>query len=461
MSENSGEATWSEEDRPTRRRRRFRWWHAVLTLLVLVALGLFVMRVHFLRQFEARVTALEAAGHPVTTEQLDAMYPPLAAGQANAADLLQDAVELYRDSLSSQENKLLPLVGSGEIPGRGRSIPNDVREIMTRFLDENREGLARLHDAARLDTCRYRMEWSFDAEDDPLLGATYRNGGLLCLSALQFFDSGQTELAVEAIASGLRLAEFAGQVPTFSATLTSFHVRDRAASTLQWGLNQTSLTEAQLRRLQDAFSQSGDPEIVTRALACHRCMLLPAFRRLDLYPSGEGLAGPVGAIYEALGLAARDGSMFSDVVESHIDVTRQPLSRWQAEMTRIQSQWEPRLQTSALLAPMAEGGFSGALRLYLWNAATIECTRAALAVERYRVTKGSLPMSLSELAPEFLDDVPLDPYTGRTLRYERLQSGFVVYSVGEDGHDDGGWERPDRSQRTSGQTYDITFGIDR
>lgn len=460
MSETQGEATGSEEDQP-KRRRRFRWWHAVLILLALAAVALLVMRVHFKRQFDARVATLKAAGHPVTPEQLEAMYPPVSAGQANAADVLKDAGKLYRDSLSAQDHRLLPLAGDGEIPGRGGAIPKDVNEIVTRFLDENRECLDRLHEAARLETCRYPMEWSFNARNDSALGSSYRFGSVLCLSALQFFDEGQAERAVEAIVAALRLAEFTGEVPTFSATLTSLNMRERAASTLQWGLDRAPLSDEQLRRLGDAIVESGEPGIVARALACHRCMLLPAFRGLDVYPSGEGLTGPAAAIYEALGLAARDGTMFSDLVESYIDVTCEPLYQWQAEMTQVQAEWEPRLRSSILLAPLAEGGFSGTLRFYLRIAAKVDCTRVALAVERYRLAKGALPTSLGDLVPEFLSDVPLDPYGGKDLRYERLSSGFVVYSVGEDGLDDGGWEPPSRSQRRSRQTYDITFGIER
>ncbi len=166
MPETSGEAISLEFDDAKRRRRHFRWWYTVLILLVLLALGLLSRRFYWRRQFEARVAALEAAGYPVRAEQLEAMYPPLPPGQANAADLLREAAELYRDSLSVQQVKLLPLAGDGEMPARGQPIPPDVKEIVTRFLDENRGGLERLHRAAGLDGCRYPVRWSFDDATD-------------------------------------------------------------------------------------------------------------------------------------------------------------------------------------------------------------------------------------------------------------------------------------------------------
>lgn len=460
MSEMSGEAISLECDDAKRRRRHFRWWYAVLILLVLLALGLLSQRFYWRRQFEARVAALEAAGYPVRAEQLEAMYAPLPPGQANAADLLREAAELYRDSLSVQQVKLLPLAGDGEMPARGQPIPPDVKEIVTRFLDENRGGLERLHRAAGLDGCRYPVRWSFDEAADWSLHRTYRSSSLLCLSALPSFDDGQTEAAVDALIAALRFARFVRQVPTLSTRLTYIGMCDDVAVTLEWGLSRGSLTDEQLYRLQQVIGKSDRPDTMARALACHRCVLLPGFRRLERYPYRVRRA-PIGAVYEAMGFPARDGTLFIDVAESYIDVTRKPMSRWQAEMTQVQAQWEPRLRRSTLLADMAEGGFSGAVRIWLSRTARIECVRAALAVERHRLAKGALPEILADCVPGLLENVPADPFTGRELRYERLRLGFVVYSVGEDGWDDGGWEPPSRSQRASGQTYDITFGVER
>jgi hypothetical protein len=64
---------------------------------------------------------------------------------------------------------------------------------------------------------------------------------------------------------------------------------------------------------------------------------------------------------------------------------------------------------------------------------------AALALKRYQVRHGALPQSLSELVPEFLPAEPVDYMDGHPLRFRvQPEIGFLLYSVGEDGHDDGG-----------------------
>jgi hypothetical protein len=70
--------------------------------------------------------------------------------------------------------------------------------------------------------------------------------------------------------------------------------------------------------------------------------------------------------------------------------------------------------------------------------ALLRCAAAALAVERYRLAKGQWPDKLTDLAPDYLAAAPIDPFDGKPVRFKRQKDGVVVYSIGPDGHDDGG-----------------------
>ncbi len=68
-----------------------------------------------------------------------------------------------------------------------------------------------------------------------------------------------------------------------------------------------------------------------------------------------------------------------------------------------------------------------------------QLTIAAIALERHRLAKGSLPDNLAELVPTWLSKLPIDPMDGETLRYQKMENGeFLLYSVGTDGKDDQG-----------------------
>jgi len=69
---------------------------------------------------------------------------------------------------------------------------------------------------------------------------------------------------------------------------------------------------------------------------------------------------------------------------------------------------------------------------------TLQATAAALAACRYRNDHGTWPESLDALVPGYIDKVPLDPMTGKPLVYRIEETGIVVYSIGENGVDDGG-----------------------
>jgi hypothetical protein len=75
---------------------------------------------------------------------------------------------------------------------------------------------------------------------------------------------------------------------------------------------------------------------------------------------------------------------------------------------------------------------------FLRHHAGQRCLAAALAAERFRRDQGRWPGSLAELAPQYMKQVPTDPFDGHPLRLKRTDDGLVIYSVSQDGTDDGG-----------------------
>ncbi len=68
-----------------------------------------------------------------------------------------------------------------------------------------------------------------------------------------------------------------------------------------------------------------------------------------------------------------------------------------------------------------------------------QMTLAVLALKRYQLRYGKAAPDLATLVPEFLGSVPYDCMSGESLRYRLNSDGtFLLYSVGEDGKDDGG-----------------------
>jgi hypothetical protein len=81
-------------------------------------------------------------------------------------------------------------------------------------------------------------------------------------------------------------------------------------------------------------------------------------------------------------------------------------------------------------------------------------TVTAVALKRYHLRHGAYPATLNDLVPDFLSAVPIDFMDCKPLRYKpRTDGDFLLYSVGEDGVDDGGDPRPPPSSPSKNWLY--------
>jgi len=93
-----------------------------------------------------------------------------------------------------------------------------------------------------------------------------------------------------------------------------------------------------------------------------------------------------------------------------------------------------------------------ALRKAVLAEVTRNAAITAIALKRYELRHHQLPATLAELTPDLLKAVPIDCMDGQPLRYRRNADGtFLLYSVGENGKDDGG--DPSLEQGVTGSSF--------
>ena len=66
-------------------------------------------------------------------------------------------------------------------------------------------------------------------------------------------------------------------------------------------------------------------------------------------------------------------------------------------------------------------GLSGAVTGDARGTARVRLALAAVAVARYRLANGQLPDRLEDLAPKYLESVPVDPFDGKPIRYKKTE----------------------------------------
>ena len=78
------------------------------------------------------------------------------------------------------------------------------------------------------------------------------------------------------------------------------------------------------------------------------------------------------------------------------------------------------------LSPMFFAGISRAIRSGDEHRAIMMLASTAVALRRFRLERGSYPVSLDELAPALLPRTPMDPFTGREPDYTCSGTGFAL-----------------------------------
>jgi len=285
-----------------------------------------------------------------------------------------------------------------------------------------------------------------------------------------YAENNQPELAVHSMESAFALARSVEKEPTLISQLVRLACLNLNVQFLERVINRTDLTDEQLSRLVLELQNSQDLSAISRGLVGELCQGIYVFKT----PQAQGqllqLVGesslplPVLVAYRAVGLAESDAVAYVDLMYDCIKTNQLPISERQ-KATRalgdaVESKISEMSRIHVLLGPLLPA-LAQVTERDLRVVAHLHTAQVGLAVERYRLKNGRLPGSLAELVPAYLDAVPKDPFDGRDIRYKKLDVGFVLYSIAEDQSDDGGREKPPRRERVKGDSYDITFVIER
>jgi type II secretory pathway pseudopilin PulG len=118
---------------------------------------------------------------------------------------------------------------------------------------------------------------------------------------------------------------------------------------------------------------------------------------------------------------------------------------------------EPLNRYRYLFTAIAMPNYSRATQIVVRTETQRRMTILAIALQRYRLRKGHFPAGLEALVREYISAPLVDPMSGQPLCYRIHADGtFTLYSVGEDGQDDGG----DASSTHAPNALDLWSGRD-
>lgn len=147
----------------------------------------------------------------------------------------------------------------------------------------------------------------------------------------------------------------------------------------------------------------------------------------------------------------RTKRILADAYRSIIENIPRNYSEMNFEGTTKVKEWEPnwRLLTSPnsvgiMLSNLLFPTVDKILLRKCQEDLSVEATGLLLACKCYKQDRGKLPDRLEDLMPEYIPEVPEDPFDGKPLRYSADKK--IIYSVGEDLIDSGGSEKTDSAE---------------
>jgi hypothetical protein len=456
----------SENDDIVKAKRRTKWWHILAAVLAIAILVLVAVRVRDRTILERRLDAVRAAGYPVTFTELDKWYKDVPSAE-NAAEYVLDAITCLR-KLETEQEQQLPWFGRDKMPARTEPLSEAMAGIIDELLENNQEAIEYLRKAGALEHSRYPIDLTRGhATLVPHLSELRSTVRLLCLKAILHAERNEQEAAVEALVSAFGVADSEATTPLLISQMVRQGGQSTAMSALERLVNRTTLDGEHLLRLHETVLAAYDPNAIACGFVGERCMVIQSLR--DPRATGLYLAPIVASEGPSLLQlrAAQAVGLIDRLLVRYIDHVDRCLAAMQlppAERLEVVGELEREHRETVLEHPKLTH-FMPTLARHMRNdlarMTRLQVAAVALAVERFRLANNGLPEQLADLVPRFLPEIPADPYDGQPLRYRKLSPGFVIYSIGTDGLDDGGKERPRTRRGQEEPSYDITFIVER
>jgi hypothetical protein len=424
------------------------WWRrwlrrvVVTLLLVLVGLGgrLYYRHHQAVTKLEEALAALDHDDPGWRLEDIEAARGQIPKDE-NSARVVVTAAKLLPQRWPPQEFDD-PLGGLAP----EEQLAPDALARLKQELDKVRPALEEARKLAAMPRGRYHVVYERNVLETRLgdQAEARRVAILLAYDALRRGQDGDDKRALASCRAALNAARSLGDEPITMSQLIRIAGVVIACQATERALAQGEPPPDELESLQRAVETEDAHPGLLITLRGERAMSDALFRAIeDGDVAVNGLAGvkwdwPQSALVSVWRLDTHaDHALLLSLLTRRIAEVRLPMHEQSGAERQLEQELRhlPRkaVLTGLLMPAMSKLGAASRRKH-----AHVRCLAAALAAERYRREHGAWPESLEKLVPGHLAEVPLDPFDGLPLRYRRLADGVMIYSVGQDGIDNGG-----------------------
>ena len=397
------------------RRRRIRLY---LLLAILIALvGYVSLDWYASRKLDAEIARLEPKYGNLRIWSLanPPGIPPVPAGE-NRARLIRAAAALVVPP-NNQSVAGISLFGGTDDSVK---LPADVRA----WVAANQRAI----DFASEIPTRPRSNWELqypNAENIPFVDMRFLAHALFYAGVIQI-EAQRPDEAIKTAIIGLSMSESIGHEPHLITQLIRIAIADRSLQLTQRIVWLSDPSNAALQSLAKALADNRSPDPAREGLQGEMSYYSTVLRSMAEGRS-TGVAQP-----PWIGLLGRLGRPFMRLVHVRylenmdrlISVQAGPRPRPESPILPAFSRWSP--------FGWFLGNFTVGLERTMETSddytSQLGAAEIAVALRRYKLDSGSYPADLNALLPHYLDQLPINPYTGQPPAYERTAKGFALHA---------------------------------
>jgi hypothetical protein len=473
-------------------------WKILIAVAVFLAVftGIWLVTMHVQpeNEVEAYKKTLREKGEKL---EISEVLPPPVPAESNGVAVVQSAFALFSPlsdewtNLPSAMRMVAPgkaMIGWAQPDVRGYDFTNSWENIMA-AAEANRPATEMLRQAMDYPAIDFQLDYNKGFEMLlPHLAPLKRSAQRLSAAAMCDLHNGDTASATTNLCALLALVQGERDERTIISQLVRIAMAAIAASANWELLQSTNLTNAELATLQMSWEQLEFVNGAEGSILMERATTVTTIKKMRasksdfdhlmgmMVSSGASGLGGSGSWLEDIGDMAKSswektklaGATFmwrtswgySDELQALegdqliLETLRtvktnqffQPaytnmLNGLSAMGVTNDESWVIKLDIPDFRRIFSDdiGALSATVRKTMAAEASRRIVITAIALKRFQLKHGNYPEKLSELAPEFLAAIPLDAVDGQPLRYRRNADGtFLLYSVGENGKDDGG-----------------------
>ncbi len=318
-------------------------------------------------------------------------------------------------------------------------IPRDAINTTRKYFAPRKLALDGLMTIHNLEPGRFKITYNGTAQER-MATFTETSPPIQSLTQLLFLDAtlklidGDTEAAAAILPTLFDVVSPLTEEPSFMAHLRQTSTAIRIlASILRVG----TLDAKTLQQLDNTLSKYLKLHSMKWALWSDRALYIYLF---DQTNEAIGFLDAVFSITKR-GSRQQGLEMFGWVIEAGDDPAKLLAAKNKLQL-ELSTFGDIHMYANMLLTPVLKS-----ITYHLICVAEIQAARIGIAAERFRLSKGEFPLTLDQLVPIYLTEIPDDPFDHAKMKIKKIDNGLIIYSVGEDGIDNGGQVVPRKGEK--------------